>query len=334
MTTIVRTRKGSTLLSGLLQRREIPLLGVLAGLLVLFSLLSSRFATIENLGQIATDMSIVLIVAVGQALVLFTKNIDVSVGSMVGLTAFFAGWFTSNNPGLPLIVPILVTCILGLFLGAINGALVGALKVPSIMVTLGTLYVFRGIDSALAGSQQITAQNLPKGYDLIASWSILGFPGIFVYAIVVALFGWVFTQHTRTGRMMLAAGSNPLAAAKLGMPVRRLVFAAYCTSGTLAGFAGVLWGARYGTVDSGVAVGFEMVVLAAVIVGGVSMTGGVGTIPGVFLGAAVLSVIAVGLALLNVSAFWLQAIQGTVIVLAILFDYFLRRRMDKTGIAS
>lgn len=314
-----------------LAQREISLAGVLIGLVILFSVLSSRFATADNFAQIATDMAIVVVVAVGEALVLFTRNIDVSVGSMVGLTAFFASNFAAGHPALPLIATIGVTCVLGLILGSINGLLVAALKVPSIMVTLGTLYVFRGVGSALAGAQQVTAQNLPANYDKIASWSIWGVPGIFLYAVVIAGAAYLFTRHTFTGRSMLAIGSDPASADRMGIASRRLIFAAYAVSGMLCGFAGVLWGARYGTVDSSVATGFEIVVLAAVIVGGVSITGGNGTIPGVFLGAAILSVIAIGLALVDVSAFWLQAIQGLVIIVAVVFDLVLRRRLDKRG---
>jgi len=315
----------------LFEQRETSLVLVLAGLVVFFSLMSSRFASVANAGQIVTDMSIVVIVGIGVAMVLFTRNIDVSTGSMVGLTAFFAADFAAKNPGLPLIFVVLASCLLGAFLGAINGALVATLKVPSIMVTLGTLYIFRGVDSALAGANQVTAQNLSPAYNQIASWTLFGFPGIFIYALVIAAIAHVFIRHTYSGRSMLALGSNPSAAEKMGIASKRWVFGAFVLSGVLSGFAGVLWGARYGTVDSSVATGFELVVLAAVVVGGVSVNGGNGTILGVLVGAAILSVISIGLALLNVSQFWLQAIQGLVIIAAIIFDIVIRRRVEGKG---
>lgn len=316
------------------EQREMSLVLVVVGLFGLFSLLSNRFATGPTIGQIVTDMSIVVIVGVGEALVLFTRNIDVSIGSMVGVTAFFAADFAAKNPTLPLVFVVLVSCLVGLLLGAINGALVATLKVPSIMVTLGTLYIYRGFDSALAGSSQVTAQNLSPEYNKIASWTFFGFPGIFIYALAIAAIAHVFIKYTYSGRSMLALGSNPLAAEKLGIPSKRWVFFAFAMSGVLCGFAGVLWGARYGTVDSSVATGFELVVLAAVVVGGISVSGGNGSIPGVLVGAAILSIISIGLGLVNVSQFWLQAIQGAVIIAAIVFDMLIRRRVQSRGAQS
>jgi rhamnose transport system permease protein len=141
----------------------------------------------------------------------------------------------------------------------------------------------------------------------------------------------LFIRHTYSGRSMFALGSNPEAAEKIGIASKRWIFGAFALSGVLCGFAGVLWGARYGTVDSSAATGFELVVLAAVVVGGVSVNGGSGSIAGVLLGAAILSVISIGLALMDVSQFWLQAIQGLVILAAIVFDIALRRRVDVKG---
>ncbi|MEU6700979.1 ABC transporter permease [Pseudonocardia sp. NPDC046786] len=314
--------------------REAGLGVVLVVLVVLFATLTPRFATGDTFAQIGTDLSIVLIVAVGQALVLFTRNIDVSVGSTVGLTAYLAASLTAAVPGLPLVLTVLVACLLGAALGAVNGVLVATLKVPSIMVTLGTLYIFRGINSAMAGSSQITAQNLPDSYSAIATGTVLEIPLMFLYALAVAGLAHLVIRHTFTGRAMLAVGSDPASAERTGIASKRLVFGAYTVTGLLCGLAGVLWGARYGTVDSSVATGFELVVLATVVVGGVRITGGVGTVGGVVLGAAILSVISTGLALADVSPFWLQAIQGLVIILAIAFDLVLRRRLESRGVST
>jgi len=276
----------------------------------------------------------VVIVGIGLALVLMTRNIDVSVGSMVGLTAYFAADFAVKNPQLPTIAIIGASVLLGLVLGGINGLIVAALRVPSIMVTLGTLYIYRGIDSILAGSNQVTAQSIAGSYGDVASWNLIGIPGLVVYAFIIAAIAHVFIRFTYSGRSVLAIGSNPLAADKMGIPSRRVIFAVFAVSGALCGFAGVLWGARYGTVDSSVAQGYELVVLAAVVVGGVSVNGGSGSIGGVIVGAAILSTISTGLALVNVSQFWLQAIQGTVIVLAIVSDSIIRTRIESRGLAA
>ncbi len=315
----------------LLGQREVSLVAVLLALLVFFSLAALRFASGGTVAQVVQDLSIVVIVGVGETLILFTRNIDVSIGSMVGISAFFGATFAAAHPELPLMVVVLVTCLLGLCLGAINGVLVAVLSVPSIMVTLGTLYIFRGMLSYAAGSRQVTSQLLPQGYDGIASWSLFGIPGLFIYAAVIAIFAHIFVRYTYLGRSMLALGSNPVAAAKLGISSKWLIFAAFAVSGALCGFAGVLWGARYGTVDSSVASGFEIVVLAAVVVGGVSTRGGSGSIGGVVIGAAILSTIGIGLALMNVSQFWLQALTGLVILSAITFDIVLRHRILGQG---
>jgi ribose/xylose/arabinose/galactoside ABC-type transport system permease subunit len=315
-------------------RREASLIAVLALLFIVFSALSDRFASLITAGQILNNMAIVVIVGIGLALVLLTRNIDVSVGSMVGLTAYFAADFAVKNPELPIIVVVLASCLLGLALGSINGIIIATLRVPSIMVTLGTLYIYRGIDSILAGSNQVTAQSLPSGYGDLAAWTLFGIPGLVIYAFVIAIAAHIFIRHTFSGRSFLAIGSNPLAAEKMGIPAKRRIFAAFAISGLLCGLAGVLWGARYGTVDSSVASGYEIVVLAAVVVGGISVNGGSGTIGGVIIGAAILSVISTGLALVNVSQFWLQAIQGAVIIAAIVSDSIIRTRVEARGVKS
>jgi len=318
-------------LTRLSSQREVSLLAVTIALIITFSILSNRFASLPTAAQILSDLSIVVIVGIGEAIVMFTKNIDVSVGSMVGLSAFFAADFGAKNPHLPLIAIILAGCFLGLVLGAINGLLVASLKVPSIMITLGTLYVYRGLDAGLAGSGQVTVQDLPPGYNLISDWSAYGFPGVFLYALIIGTVAVVVMRYTFFGRSLFALGSNPLGAETQGVGSRRGVFLAFALSGLLCGFAGVLWGARYGTVDSSSASGFELVVLAAVVVGGVSVNGGSGSIVGVLFGALILQIIAQGLGLLNVSQFWLQAVEGGVIILAIVFDLVLRRRTSSRG---
>jgi rhamnose transport system permease protein len=315
----------------LFAQREVSLTAVLIVLFVVFTVLSDRFASLNTIAQIFNNMSIVVIVGIGLALVLMTRNIDVSVGSMVGLTAYFAADFAFKNPGVPTIVVILASCGLGLVLGSINGVIIATLRVPSIMVTLGTLYIYRGIDSAIAGANQVTAQSLDDSYGGIVAWSLFGIPALVVYAFLIAITAHVIIRYTLSGRSLLAIGSNPAAADKIGIPTKRLTFAVFAVSGLLCGFAGVLWGARYGTVTSSAASGYEIVVLAAVIVGGVSVLGGRGSIVGVIIGAAILSMISTGLALIDVSQFWLQAIQGAVIIVAIVADSIIRSRVEARG---
>lgn len=310
----------------LFNRREASLLLVLVVLVVAFTLLTSRFTTTGTLTQLLINTAVIVMVAVGEALVLFTRNIDVSVGSMIGVTAVFASSTASEYNFLPLPVIVLASCLVGLVLGSVNGILVARLRVPSIMVTLGTLYVFRGLDSVLTGSNQITSTFLPPGYADIPLWNIAGIPGIFFYAALIVVVAHVFVERTYAGRSLLALGSNPVAADKLGIASRKLVYGAFAVTGILCGLAGVMWGGLYGTVDSSVGTGFEIVVLAAVVIGGVSTLGGSGSIAGVFIGSAILAVISVGLALLNVSQFWVQALTGGVVLAAVVAELVVRGR--------
>lgn len=332
MTADLALKSGNTsLIQKVIRLRVLSLTVVAVVMMIFFSIASDRFLTRTNLSHMLIEMSLVIIVGVGVALVLITKNIDVSIGSMVGFSAFFTADFASKNPTLPLIIIVGVSILFGLVLGSFNGLIISTLGVPSIMVTLGTLYIFRGLDSILAGAGQVTSQNLPKSFSRIAGWSFFGIPGMFIYALIVCAFAWIFLQHTYAGRSLLALGNNPNAAKKMGIKSRKWIFIVYALSGALAGFAGVLWCARYGTVDSSTATGFELVVLAAVVVGGINVNGGIGSIGGVLVGASILGIISVGLSLLNVSQFWVQAIQGTAIIVAISSDMIINKRLSRQG---
>lgn len=330
MVSDLASKSGNTsLVQKVIRLRVLSLTVVAVIMAVFFSFASGRFLTRTNLTQMLIEMSLVIIVGVGEALVLISKNIDVSIGSIVGFSAYFTADFASKHPTLPLVIIVGVAILIGLVLGSLNGLIISNLGVPSIMVTLGTLYIYRGLDSILAGASQVTSQNLPKSFNRIAGWSLFGIPGMFIYALIVCAIAWIFLQHTYAGRSLLALGNNPSAATKMGIKSRKWIFIVYALSGSLAGFAGVLWCARYGTVDSSTATGYELVVLAAVVVGGINVNGGTGSIGGVLVGASILGIISVGLSLLNVSQFWVQAIQGAAIIVAISSDMIINKRLRR-----
>lgn len=332
MVSDLASKSGNTsLVQKVIRLRVLSLTVVAVIMAVFFSFASGRFLTRTNLTQMLIEMSLVIIVGVGEALVLISKNIDVSIGSIVGFSAYFTADFASKHPTLPLVIIVGVAILIGLVLGSLNGLIISNLGVPSIMVTLGTLYIYRGLDSILAGASQVTSQNLPKSFNRIAGWSLFGIPGMFIYALIVCAIAWIFLQHTYAGRSLLALGNNPSAATKMGIKSRKWIFIVYALSGSLAGFAGVLWCARYGTVDSSTATGYELVVLAAVVVGGINVNGGTGSIGGVLVGASILGIISVGLSLLNVSQFWVQAIQGAAIIVAISSDMIINKRLRRKG---
>ncbi len=309
--------------------RELGLLIVLLLVVVVVSVQEPRFLTVSNIEQILLSVAILAIVAVGETLVILTRNIDLSVGSMVGFAAFVTADLFKQQPGTNLVLAILLGCALGLVLGAVNGLAITVGRVPAIIMTLGTLYVYRGLDFVVAGGTQVSASDVPDNYLSLATTQILGIPALILFAAAIALLFAYLLRSTRSGRQLYAIGSNPEAARLAGIRSNLLVFGAFALSGLLCGLAGVLWGARFATVDATAATGLELQVIAAVVVGGVSTLGGSGTILGAILGAIVLGTVDNSLNLLKLSQFWLQAIDGAAIVVAVTLDAFITRWLQR-----
>ena len=309
--------------------RELGLLVVLLLIIVVVGVQVPQFLTLSNMEQILLSVSILAIVAIGETLVILTRNVDLSVGSIVGFAAFVAANLFKQNPGANLLLGILLGCALGLVLGAVNGLLVTWGRVPAIVATLGTLYVYRGLDFLYAGGNQISASDVPDSFLSLATAPFLGIPLLIWFAAVLAiLFGYLL-HSSRTGRQLYAIGSNPDAARLVGIRSSLLVFGTFAIAGLLSGFAGVLWAARFATVDATAASGLELQVIAAVVVGGVNIFGGSGTILGAMLGAIVLGTIDNSLSFLKVSQFWLLAIDGAAILIAVTLDAFITRWMQR-----
>src|SRR5947209_17257729 len=315
--------------------RELGLLVVLLLIVVIVSVQAPNFLTVSNLEQILLSVAIIAIVAVGETLVVLTRNVDLSVGSMVGVTAFVTAYFFKQLPGSNLLLGILLGCVLGLVLGMVNGLIVSFGRVPAIVATLGTLYAYRGLVFIVSSNttSQINASDVPSSYLALATTQHFGIPALILIAAVIAVIVGYFLYASQTGRQLYAVGSNPEAANMIGIRRDWLVFAAFAASGLLCGLAGVLWGARFATVDSTNATGLELAVIAAVVVGGVNIFGGSGTILGVMLGAIVLAMFQKVLNILHVSQFWLQAIYGAAIIVAVVLDAFITRWVQRTILA-
>jgi rhamnose transport system permease protein len=313
--------------------RELGLVFALLIIVIVVGLQQPRFLSPNNIRQILEAVSILAVLAVGQTMVVLTRNVDLSVASIVGLVAFVAGDLFKRNPGIS--VPLVVTLVLllGLGLGAINGLLVTFGQVPAIVATLGTLYVYRGIDYLIASGRQITVSDVPTAYRDIANAEPFGIPLPIIITAVVVLAGTYLLRYTRFGRQLYAVGSNPEAANVIGLKRDQVVFAAFAISGLLAGLGGILWGAKFGAVDARAAYGYELQVIAAVVVGGVNIFGGVGTVVGALLGAIVLGSIQNALTILRLNPFWLQAISGAVILIAVLIDALITRRLQRVLLA-
>ena len=319
-------------LSTVARQRELSLVAIMVVLGALVSIGAPQFLTPSNLSQVASLASIIAIAAVGQALVVITRNIDLSVEAMMGLVAYCVAIVLERHV-LDAPAAIAFGLGLGLVLGMINGVIVTLLRVPAIVATLGTLSIFRGVDYLVAGSHQVPLAGLPPGFTDAARDSILGIPIFVLVALVVVVIGSVVLRSTRFGRQVYAVGSNPEAAAILGIPSRLIVFTAFSLCGLLSGVAGVLWVMQFGTINGTSATGVVLSVVAAVVVGGVAIFGGSGSLAGAALGALFLGFIANALILVGLSQFWLQAIYGVVILVAISADALILRRIQRATAA-
>jgi rhamnose transport system permease protein len=274
-------------------------------------------------------VSIIGLLTAGMTVVMLMRHIDLSVASVVGVSAYSVGSLFVMFPHMPIAVAMLAGIVIGLAIGAVNGTLITFGRVPSLVATLSTLYIVRGADYAWVHGGQINATSLPDAFSRIATGSLLGLPNLVLIAVVVLFAIGVYLKQYRGGREHYAIGSNPEAARLAGIRVERRVMIGFLLSGAIAGLAGVLWLARFGTVEASTAKGIELQVVAAAVVGSVAITGGVGTILGATLGALVLGVINIALVVLRVSPFWQQAIQGALIVAAITLDTLLARSVAR-----
>lgn len=320
------------LLGAISRVRELGLLIVLLLIILLVGIQVPRFLSLDNFEQILLSIAILAIVAVGETLVVLTRNVDLSVGSIVGVSAFVTAYFFKQMPGANLLVGILLGCVLGCVLGMINGSLVSLGRIPAIVVTLGTLNIYRGLDFVFSANTtpQINASDVPASFLALATTRIIGIPLLIILAAVIALVVGYLLRISRTGRRLYAIGSNPEAATMIGIRRTWLIFGTFAASGLLCGLAGVLWAARFATVDATAATGLEFQVIAAVVVGGVNIFGGSGTILGAILGAIVLGTLQNALNILNISQFWLQAIDGGAIIAAVLLDALITRALQRS----
>lgn len=322
-----RTASALSRAAGVLGRqRELSLVAIMVVLGAFVALQAPQFLSPSNLTQVTVLASIIAIAAVGQALVVITRNVDLSVESTIGLVAFSVADILKAQ-ALPPPEAMAFGIGLGLVLGMINGAIVTVLRVPAIVATLGTLSIYRGVDFLLAGGHQVTLGDLPPGYTDAARATIAGVPLFVVIAVCIVVLVGIGLRQTRFGRQVYAVGSNPDAATTLGIRTRVIVFTVFSLCGLLAGVAGVLWGIEFGTINATAANGAVLQVVAAVVVGGVNIFGGSGTVLGAALGALFLALISNALILLGLSQFWLQAIYGAVILGAVSADAIIVRRL-------
>jgi rhamnose transport system permease protein len=319
--------KATTAVQRLFLARELGIALALLLLVAVTTVVNPRFLSAQNVRDLLLGSTILAIMAVGQAIVIITRSVDLSVGSVLGLTTFATGSTFLHAPHTPIALVVLIAVGLGAVCGAVNGALIATARVPALVVTLGTLYMFRGVDYIWASSSQINAADMPPAFLRLGTGTVLGVPLLALVAVVVVLAAGAFLRLYRSGRELYAVGSNPDAARLSGLPVGRRVFCAFVASGALAGLAGALYAARFGTLDANAGLGSELNVVAAAVVGGVAIFGGSGSVYGAALGAVLLTVIGAALPVLGVSPFWQRAAVGALILAAIGLDRALAARL-------
>jgi ribose/xylose/arabinose/galactoside ABC-type transport system permease subunit/ABC-type nitrate/sulfonate/bicarbonate transport system ATPase subunit len=312
-------------------RPELALAAALLLLIVPLSALNPNFYSVSNLQDVADYASIVGLVCLGEMLVVLTRNIDLSVASTVGLTAYVAAVLMRDVPGLPVIAAVLAALAVGALCGALNGLLVGYAGIPSIVVTLGTLALYRGLLSQISSGDRVKPVDVPAAWLHWSKASLGPVSSVNVVAVVLFLAAGFVLYRTTAGRSVYLAGSNPAGATLLGVRTGRRVLAAFTLSGVLAGLAGATWASYYPYVDGQVAIGLEQAVIAAVVVGGVALRGGHGTVGGVAVGVLGLLALRKVLIVSGVPDQYLQAVYGACIIAAVTVDVLLnRRRLART----
>jgi rhamnose transport system permease protein len=330
MTTDHPATSKRSLFSFFAQYRELALIGFILLLIVIISLQSPGFLTFDNFQDILLNISILAMIALAQGMIIITRGIDLSVASTLALVAMMVSFVLKAYPETPVILIVLLGIGLGSVLGSVNGLIITVGKVPPIIATLGTLSIYRGLVFFYSNGDWVNPIDLPSGFKQLAKGMSLGLPNLVVVAIIVAVIAYVFLNHIQAGRDIYALGTNPEAAKISGIRTQQVTFMVYVISGIICGLAGVMWASRYEAAQTNTALGFELQTVAAAVIGGVSMLGGIGTVPGVLLGALLLGIIQNGLTLSSISQFWQLAVQGFLILLAVISDATIQRRIKTT----
>jgi rhamnose transport system permease protein len=328
MTTVTAPRFART--GSLLRVRE---LGIGVAILVVFGITTftnPAFASANSVQQLLTGAALIALLGVGETMVVVTRNVDLSVGSVVGFSAYLVGDLFAHHPGLPVPLGFLIGIAIGAAIGAINGIVTTVSRVPSLVVTLAMLYIVRGIDGMVVNGHTIDPDKIPTALTAVGYRTLVGIPWLaIIVALVVVVAGYAMRSF-RASRDLYAIGSNPEAATLAGIPAGRRVFTAFTLSGALAGLAGVLFLALHAQIDVTGGTGYELTVISAVVVGGVAIFGGSGTVLGAALGALLLNTINQALVAARISAFWDEAIAGALLLATIAFDRWLSLRMARS----
>lgn len=313
----------------LLRARELGIAAVIVVVVGVTALHTHQFVDAQSVQQLLSGAALIALLGVGETLVIVTRNVDLSVGSTLGLSAYVVGDLFKYQH-IPVWSGFVIGIVIGALVGCINGLISAVMRVPSLVVTLAMLYVIRGVDGVIVNGHIVDPSAIPHAFTAVGYSTVLGIPWLAVIvAVVVAVVGYAMRSF-RSSRDLYAIGSNPEAAALAGIPTGRRVFTAFVISGTLAGLAGALFLALHAEVDNSAGLSYELTVVAAVVIGGVAIFGGSGTVLGAALGALLLNTINQALVASKISSFWNEGITGALLLAAIAFDRWLGLRVARS----
>jgi rhamnose transport system permease protein len=306
--------------SNILGSREGQLIFFTGAFFIAVGIASPSFLSWHTLDSIMTDSAILMIMASAQMMVILTRGIDLTVAANIALSGMVAALIGLHWPATPLLVIIGAAGLTGLTLGMLNAVFIALLGIPSIVVSLGAMTIYRGMVFVLSGGQWVNAQEMPLTFTAFPLDRLAGLTHLAIIGIVVCALAMFTMRYTRFGRELYAIGGNPEATSYVGINTKARLFAIYTLTGALAGLCGYLWVARFAIAYTEIALGFELLTVAACVIGGVGIAGGTGTVLGAVLGALFLGVLQNALPVMGISPFWQMAVSGTAILAAVVVN--------------
>ncbi len=309
--------------------REISLAIVMIAIAIFVQYRSGgSFLTAENISDMLAETAVLAICAVGMMFVIVTGGIDLSIGAIMALGAMVGCTVLKNNQSIPVILVIVIAMAVGLLSGFFNGVLVSKLKILPIIATLGTMNIYRGITYLVANGSWVKQQEMGAKFLSLATGKVFGINNLIVIAVIVYIIAAFFMTKTRTGRRIYAVGNSEESARVSGIKTDNTIILVYTLLGVIAGLAGTLYVCKYGVAQGETCTGYEMNVIAACVLGGVSINGGTGRVQGVLLGAVLLGILNNAMPLIHVSSFWQEAIRGLIILLSIIANSIIQRNVE------
>jgi Ribose/xylose/arabinose/galactoside ABC-type transport systems, permease components len=309
--------------------REIGLIFAILLLSVLVNVRSGgHFLTSENISDMLTETAVLAILSVGMMMVIITAGIDLSIGSTMALAGMAGTMFLKSNINTNPLIIVGISVLVGAVCGVVIGFFVSKIKILPMIVTLGMMYVYRGIAYLVSGGGWVLQKDMSKSFMSIATGKVFGINNLVVIALVIFIIGYYFLNFTRTGRQIYAVGNSPDSAKVSGINNDKILTLVYTLMGAIAGLAGILYVCKYAAAQGETASGYEMNVIAACVLGGVSISGGTGKVQGVLLGALMFGVLNNAMPMMNISPFWQEAIRGLIIIVSVILNVLIQRNVQ------